>query len=223
VANETESVTRLQRETNEALGRLVAELRETQQSQDRQTTPGANSESAQPLREVSDALGRTTGAMQQLTEGLGANAGALSRAAEALSQGGQGIAGALANGIGGGGGLGLGSIMRSGFGLAPLAGALAGLFRGGGREEAPVFESFNPPAPIRLEAGLTGSGTLSEVVRGTGDAVRVVESRSVAPQVVVNVSAMDSQSFLTRSHDIARAVRDAMLHMDPLNDVIDEL
>ena len=40
---------------------------------------------------------------------------------------------------------------------------------------------------------------------------------------VVNVSAMDSQSFMDRSGDIARALRDAMLHMHPVNDVIGEI
>jgi hypothetical protein len=34
---------------------------------------------------------------------------------------------------------------------------------------------------------------------------------------------MDSQSFMDRSADIARAVREAMLHMHPLNEVIGEL
>jgi hypothetical protein len=42
-------------------------------------------------------------------------------------------------------------------------------------------------------------------------------------QVIVNVSAMDSQSFMDRSADIARALRDAMLHMHPVNDVIGEI
>jgi hypothetical protein len=41
--------------------------------------------------------------------------------------------------------------------------------------------------------------------------------------VVVNVNALDTQSFLDRSSDIARAVRDAMLHMHPINDMIGEL
>jgi hypothetical protein len=34
---------------------------------------------------------------------------------------------------------------------------------------------------------------------------------------------MDSQSFMDRSNDIARAVRDAMIHMHPLNDVVGEI
>jgi hypothetical protein len=43
------------------------------------------------------------------------------------------------------------------------------------------------------------------------------------PHVVVNVNALDTQSFLDRSSDIARAMRDAMLHMHPVNDMISEI
>ena len=46
---------------------------------------------------------------------------------------------------------------------------------------------------------------------------------ALQPQVVVNVNAMDAQSFMDRSNDIARAVRDAMLHMHPVNDLIGEV
>jgi hypothetical protein len=222
MAIERTELERLQRETNDALGRLVLELRESRPGQTaEQATGGAAQTDTQPLRDVNDALGRTTGAIQQLTDGLGVNAGALRDAAEAFTAGGQGLLGALTSGLTDGGGL--GSILRSGFGLAPVASALAGLFRGGSQDAAPVFETLAPPAPIAIEGALTSSGGMRQVVRGAGEEARVVESRAAAPQVVVNVSAMDSQSFLTRSHDIARAVRDAMLHMDPLNDVIGEL
>ena len=142
-------------------------------------------------------------------------------AAEAFTSGGQGLLGALTSGLSEGGGL--SSFLSSGFGLAPLANTLIGLFRGGNDEPAQaVFDPVAPPASISLEGALGGRG-IASVTRGAGDEVRVAEARTVAPQVVVNVSAMDSQSFMTRSHDIARAVRDAMLHMDPLNDVIGEL
>jgi hypothetical protein len=44
-----------------------------------------------------------------------------------------------------------------------------------------------------------------------------------SPQVTVNVSAMDSQSFMDRSSDIASAVREAMLNLHPINDVVANL
>lgn len=50
------------------------------------------------------------------------------------------------------------------------------------------------------------------------------ESRvPLAPTITVNVQAMDSQSFLDRREDIARAVREAMLQSHSLNDVVSEL
>jgi hypothetical protein len=48
-------------------------------------------------------------------------------------------------------------------------------------------------------------------------------SQAAAPQVIVNVSAMDSQSFMDRSADIASAVREAMLNLHPINDVVANL
>jgi hypothetical protein len=42
-------------------------------------------------------------------------------------------------------------------------------------------------------------------------------------QITVNVQAMDARSFLDRSNDIALAVRDAMLNMNAINDVVSEL
>ena len=44
-----------------------------------------------------------------------------------------------------------------------------------------------------------------------------------ATQVTVNVQAMDSRSFLDRSGDIAAAVREAMLNMHSINDVVNDL
>jgi hypothetical protein len=44
-----------------------------------------------------------------------------------------------------------------------------------------------------------------------------------AQSILVQVQAMDSQSFMDRSHDIAQAVRQAMLNMHSVNDVILDL
>jgi hypothetical protein len=46
---------------------------------------------------------------------------------------------------------------------------------------------------------------------------------SAAPQITVNVQAMDARSFLDRSSDIAAAVREAMLNMNSINDVVNDL
>ena len=51
-----------------------------------------------------------------------------------------------------------------------------------------------------------------------------MQTAQTAPQITVNVSAMDSQSFLDHSTDISEAlVREAMLNMHPINDVVASL
>ncbi len=62
-----------------------------------------------------------------------------------------------------------------------------------------------------------GPAAGAEVSVNTG----TTASRSTA--ITVNVQAMDSQSFLDRREDIARAVREAMLESHSLNDVVSEL
>jgi hypothetical protein len=46
---------------------------------------------------------------------------------------------------------------------------------------------------------------------------------SSTQQITVQVQAMDSQSFLDHSDDIAQAVRRAMLNMSSLNDIVNDL
>jgi len=43
------------------------------------------------------------------------------------------------------------------------------------------------------------------------------------PQVTLHIQAMDTQSILNRSADIAQAVRQAMLQSHPINDVVADL
>lgn len=163
---------------------------------------------AQATRELGGTLARNTGAVEQNTSTFADNL--------------RGLLSGLSGGVAGGGGI--GSFLRSGLGLAPLGLAIAGLFRGGDEEEPPAFERFELPAPIEVRA--TNSDTLTQrVSSGVSARTEAVATPAAAPptQVVVNVSAMDSQSFMDRSADIARAVREAMLNMHPLNDVIDEL
>jgi hypothetical protein len=50
-----------------------------------------------------------------------------------------------------------------------------------------------------------------------------LNGNAAAPQITVNVQAMDARSFMDRSNDIALAVRDAMLNMNAINDVVNEL
>ncbi len=103
---------------------------------------------------------------------------------------------------------------------------IAGLFREK-KGEARTFSPFDFPPSLSLEVANTDNvlNGFPRTTRGQTGQVRLIEEQATPaqPQVLVNVSAMDSQSFLDRSQDIASALRDAMLHMHPVNDVIGEV
>jgi len=105
-----------------------------------------------------------------------------------------------------------------GIGLSPIVSGLLKLFGGGNKNEdaaaAPV--KYAGPESVQVSAGLSG-GQLREAGYAMNDRVRAI------PQVTVQVQAMDSRSFMDRSDDIARAVRQAMLESHAINDVVQEL
>jgi hypothetical protein len=69
------------------------------------------------------------------------------------------------------------------------------------------------------------SGGASGVVSGPtlGGESNSSGSAAAPPQINVNIQAMDSQSFLDHSDEIAQAVRQAMLSLNSINDVMNEL
>jgi hypothetical protein len=107
--------------------------------------------------------------------------------------------------------------------LSPLIGGLLSLFGGGGQTLA-VPSPFMLPSPVQSNAGLTASapGQVVPVSYG-GTGQPRSQSSSAAPQITVQVNAMDSQSFLDHSDDIANAVKQAILNSNSLNDVISSL
>jgi hypothetical protein len=115
-------------------------------------------------------------------------------------------AGGLASGLLGGGGLGL---------LSPLISGIASLFGGSsGPKPLPIYV---PPPPVAIN-GMLNSATPNAATSAAGG------TQAAAPsQVTVNVNAMDSQSFMDHSTDIANAVREAMLNMHPINGVVASL
>ena len=112
-------------------------------------------------------------------------------------------------------------------GVGPLVGGLMKLFGSDSPEPLPPLDKFQAPSRVSVEAGLTADGeyaALRYAQGGSPDAVSQPPARqSAAPTVQVNIQALDSRSFLDRQDDIARAVREAMLHSNSLNDVVLEL
>ena len=126
--------------------------------------------------------------------------------------------------------------------LLPVVTSLLKLFGVGKRkEELPALAKYELPARIRAEAGLSQSGETFLIDRGVGDRIRQLPvpagaapfagiqaeagstQHGAGASITVNVQAMDSQSFMDRREDIARAVREAMLQSHSLNDVVSEL
>lgn len=122
-----------------------------------------------------------------------------------------------------------GSVAKGGGLLLPMVSGLLRLFGGGDTRELPPLPVFELPAPLRTELGLDAGGETFSIDRGAGGRVRrstpaEQAGTSQAPaQVTVEVRALDSQSFLDRREDIARAVREAMLESHSLNDVVSEI
>lgn len=90
-------------------------------------------------------------------------------------------------------------------GLGSLISGIASLFGGGHQKTLPALNLFQLPQAVN----------------------QTVHMQSAAPAagsaVHVHVQAMDTQSFVNRSSDIARAVKTAMLNSHSLNDVVSEL
>ena len=157
--------------------------------------------------------------------GRAANQGLLAQLSAAAESRGGSIASSVLSGAGGG------------LTLLPIVGGLLKLFGSGrAKETLPALDKFELPPTIRAEAGLSQSGESFLIDRGIGDRIRQLPAPSqftanpIGPAqagagtaITVNVQTMDSQSFLDRREDIARAVREAMLESHSLNDVVSEL
>jgi len=131
------------------------------------------------------------------------------------------------------------TVFKNAFGAVPLIRGIVSLFGGGGDAEAPPpLVKFTLPALVQFFAAETPEGFRAVDYDQSGRP-RVMESTQAgmpvppegtqagmpAPQaaVTVNVQAMDARSFLDRSTEIAAAVREAMLNLNSINDVVTEL
>ena len=120
----------------------------------------------------------------------------------------------------------IGGIAESLFGgalsLTPILSGLASLFGGGSSASNTSTVPFLLPPPVEYQSGLTGTsgGQVAPVSDAQGGQP---SPNAPAPQVTVQVNAMDSQSFLDHSDEIAQAVKQALLNSNSLGDVIAEL
>ena len=142
-------------------------------------------------------------------------------------------------------------ILKNESGLGALIGGIYSLFGGGGSSAPPPLVKYAMPAALDIEgadtrqglsnadydqmgapraySGRTGSPSADNAVPGgsggrTGSAGWADGAGAAsAAQITVNVQAMDARSFMDRSADIAAAVRDAMLNLNTINDVVTDL
>ena len=96
----------------------------------------------------------------------------------------------------------------TGFGVSPLVSGIMGLFAGNKNKTLPALEQFQLPPSI--------SQTLHVPQAASPNA------RQDSP-IHLHIQAMDSQSIMNRSNDIAKALKSAMLNSHPLNDVVSEI
>ena len=138
------------------------------------------------------------------------------------------------------------TFLESGFGIVPLITGLMGLFSGG-TDAGPSLEKYAMPSSLSFDSADIGSrlsaadfdqtgsprvyATSPAAQAGAGGGSDSVSgsnppppSGGSSPQITVNVQAMDAQSFMDYSSQIAQAVRGAMLNLSSLgNDVVNEL
>jgi hypothetical protein len=130
---------------------------------------------------------------------------------------------------------------EGGLGLVPLVTGLMGLFSHRSTAPPPLTK-YVMPQHLYFTGANTGSGIDESSYDQMGMprvSGRAVDSSSAAPsstaksgggsagasgpQISVTVQTMDAQSFMDHSNDIAQAVRQAMLNLGSINDVVNEL
>jgi hypothetical protein len=169
-----------------------------------------NSDLSTSLSQAGQQIAQLQSAYQQQASLISANTQAIQGNTSAQSGKSAGdVAGGVASSLFGGLGL-----------LSPLISGIASLF-GGSSTPAPLPVYKAPPA-VDISATLnSATPNASPAPNGGTSSQSAASSPAPAPtQVTVNVNAMDSQSFMDHSNDIANAVREAMLNMHPINGVV---
>ena len=177
-------------------------------------TGSGGADSTASLSQASQEIARLEAQFKQQTSVIQANTQALQNNTGTHAT--QSVGGAIGN---------VASHIAGGFGvLSPVVSGLLSLFGVGGGNSAPApLPFYSPPPNVQISEALRVP-TPAEASPGVaGRNPAAAGSPGTAPQITVNVSAMDSQSFMDRSSDIASAVREAMLNLHPINDVVASL
>jgi hypothetical protein len=117
------------------------------------------------------------------------------------------------------------TMMEAQLGLPILIAGLIKAFGGGGSSTPPPLVKYAMPAAVDFQA-TESQGQVSGLdydQMGTPRSTASGTATGGAPQITFNVQAMDARSFMDRSGDIALAVRDAMLNLNSINDVVNDL
>ena len=180
-------------------------------------TEGSNSNVTDQLTSLTTEITSLTSSQQSQISALQDNTQAVTQNTTTKGSGGSSVGstveGAASSFLGGG--------LSS---LSPLIGGLLSLFGGGGGQTLAAPSPFMLPAPVQSQAGVTASapGQVTPVSYSDSGQPRA-QSGGTSPQVTIQVNAMDSQSFLDHSDEIANAVKQAILNSNSLNDVISAL
>jgi len=184
--------------------------------------------SSSSVQGLQDALTQATQVINAEAQATTANTDALAQNTQAKSAGsGSGGVTDVMNTVG--------SLLGGGLSLMPIVSLFTSLFGGGQSQEPAPLTPYSLPASLNLET----TSNYQNVVWGDNDLPRPEGAPATgpgsggqatapglggaAPQITVQVQAIDSQSFLDHSDEIAQAVRRAMLNMNSLNDVVTDL
>ena len=167
------------------------------------------------LAQLTQGIGYLTPASEMQAQALLANTQALAENTTSHSSGG------VASTLGG-----IASTLTGGLlSVSPILSGIMSLFGGGGSSSPPTLTPFYLPPTVNFQAANT-TGPVGPQLPGA-DLGQTGQPRAMTqaavPQITVQVQAMDSRSFMDHSSDIAQAVRDAMLNMHSINDVISNL
>jgi hypothetical protein len=174
----------------------------------------ASGQSSTANQGLIDALGQTAQVVDALTQATASNTDALAQNSQTKSSGGSGAASDALSAAG--------QLLGGGFSLMPLVSLFSSLFGGGQSQQPAPLVPFSLPPSLNLES----TNDNQDVVWGENGQPRSAASgggSNAGTQITVQVQAMDSQSFLDHSDDIAQAVRQAMLNMNSINDVVTNL